>query len=80
MKNTKYPVTAKHTHGLLDINKNEKVCDEFCRKIFFGTPKMPRNLDISTFLEGGMVMKELKIDELISINFAENTDVFFYIS
>ncbi|MCL6587938.1 MAG: hypothetical protein K6T72_15790, partial [Anoxybacillus sp.] len=35
----KYPaVTAKRTHRLLDINKNEKVCDEFCRKIFFWHP------------------------------------------
>ncbi len=50
----KYPeVAAKRTYGLLDINKNEEVCDKFCRKIFFGTPKMSRNLDISTFLEGG---------------------------
>lgn len=40
------------TYGLLDINKNEKICYSFCRKIFFGTPKMPRNLDISTFIEG----------------------------
>ena len=25
----------------------------FVEKYFFGTPKMPRNLDISTFLEEG---------------------------
>jgi hypothetical protein len=25
----------------------------FVEKYFFGTPKMPRNLDISTFIEGG---------------------------
>jgi hypothetical protein len=35
----KYPeVAAKRTQGLLDINKTEKGCKGFCRKIFFLAP------------------------------------------
>jgi len=33
----------------------KKYVMDFVEKYFFGTPKMPRNLDISTFLEGGFL-------------------------
>ena len=37
----------------------------FVEKYFFGTPKMPRNLDISTFLEGGASLKRTTIVYLL---------------